>query len=212
MKIITQSSHEWQNGYSRLPIHYFISYTQNLMPWIHKSARNNHRSIISPVSQRTLISDLALWRHHTVTSRERGIMALWRRIRWLFLHSQIGAMLIYMWITTVNIDFPPPGTHGLACKKIIPWSYCPCYQQSAVIVLWLYYNGNERGQCRPKHARRWLMITAVSCEKQYTTTNLLISVGYEWLFGSLTPAGVKCYLSNSVFRALVGNLVSATFL
>ena len=27
---------------------------------------------------------------------------------------------LHQWITTVNIDFSPPGIHGLACKKIIP--------------------------------------------------------------------------------------------
>ena len=43
------------------------------------------------------LSDLALWRHHSwsVTSRERGVLALWRNIRRLFLHVPIGAKAIF---------------------------------------------------------------------------------------------------------------------
>ena len=39
----------------------------------------------------------ALWRHYSssVTSRERGLLALWRHIRRLFLHAQIGAKAIF---------------------------------------------------------------------------------------------------------------------
>ena len=41
--------------------------------------------------------DLTLWRHHnwSVTSREREALALWRHIRRLFLHAQIGAKAIF---------------------------------------------------------------------------------------------------------------------
>ena len=58
----------------------------------HHSATSNHRSLISPLSLRTLFSNLTLWRHHgwSVTSREREALALWRHIRLLFLHAQIG--------------------------------------------------------------------------------------------------------------------------
>ena len=44
-----------------------------------------------------VFSDVALWRHHSwsVTSRERGVLALWRRIRRLFLYAQIGAKAIF---------------------------------------------------------------------------------------------------------------------
>ena len=43
-----------------------------------------------------VFSDLALLRDHSwsVTSRERDILALWRHIRRLFLHAQIGAKAI----------------------------------------------------------------------------------------------------------------------
>ena len=54
------------------------------MSWTHNSAKNNHRSLISQLSPRTVVSYLALWRHHSVsvTSCEREILALWRHIRW----------------------------------------------------------------------------------------------------------------------------------
>ena len=52
---------------------------------------------ISPLSLGTVFSDLALWRHYScfATSRERGLLALWRHIRRLFLHAQIGAKAIF---------------------------------------------------------------------------------------------------------------------
>ena len=45
---------------------------------------------------------LVLWRHHSwsVTSRECRSIALWRHIRRLFLHAQIGAKAIF----TIGID------------------------------------------------------------------------------------------------------------
>ena len=69
---------------------YFMSWTQN-------SAKNIHRSLISQLSPRTVVSDLALWRHHSwsVTSRKREILALWCHICQLFLHVQIGAKAIF---------------------------------------------------------------------------------------------------------------------
>ena len=101
-------------------MYYFISYTLFYAPGTHNSAKNHHRSLISQLSPRTVFSDFALWRHQScsVTSRERGILALWRHIRRLFLHAQIGANAIFTSVTTVNIDFSSPGIHGLACKKM----------------------------------------------------------------------------------------------
>ena len=66
------------------------------MSWTHNSAKNNHRSLISKLSPKTVVSDLELWRHHSgsVTSCEREILALWRHIRQLFSHAQIGAKAI----------------------------------------------------------------------------------------------------------------------
>ena len=65
--------------------HYFIS-------WTNRFFTNNHPSLLSPLSLRTVISDLTLWCHHSwsVTSREREALALWRHIHRLFLHAQIG--------------------------------------------------------------------------------------------------------------------------
>ena len=68
--------------------------TRYFMSWTHKSAKNHIRSLISPLSPRTVFADLALWRHHswsvTVTrTRDTGIM--WRYIPGLLLHAHIGA-------------------------------------------------------------------------------------------------------------------------
>ena len=69
---------------------YFISWTQ-------RSATNYHRSLISQLSLGMVFSDLTLWRHHSwsVTSREREALALWRHIRQLSLHAQIGTKAIF---------------------------------------------------------------------------------------------------------------------
>ena len=71
--------------------------TRYFMSWTHNSAKNIHSSLISQLSPRTAVSDLALWCHHSwsVTSREREILALWRHICRLFLHAQIGAKAIF---------------------------------------------------------------------------------------------------------------------
>ena len=90
--------------------------TRYFMPLNAKSAKNNYRSSISPLSLKTAFSDLAWWRHHSwsVTSRERGALVLWRHIRRLFLHAQIGVKAIFTselqpWISISH----PPGIHGL---------------------------------------------------------------------------------------------------
>ena len=71
--------------------------TRYFMSWNTHSAKNHHRSLISQLSPRTAFSDFALWRHYSwsVTSREPEILALWRHIRRLFLHAQIGAKAIF---------------------------------------------------------------------------------------------------------------------
>ena len=71
-------------------MYYFISYTPSYVP-------ERTRLPISPLSLGTVFSDLELWRHYSysVTSRERGLLALWRHIRRLFLHTQIGAKAIF---------------------------------------------------------------------------------------------------------------------
>ena len=63
----------------------------------HKSAKNYHRTLISPLLLRAAFSDRALWRHHnwSVTSCEREILVLWRHICLLSLHAQIVAKAIF---------------------------------------------------------------------------------------------------------------------
>ena len=77
---------------------YIISFlTRYFMSWTYNSASNNHRLLISPLSQRTIFFDSALWSHQiwSVTTREREVPALCRHIRRLFLHAQIGANVIF---------------------------------------------------------------------------------------------------------------------
>ena len=91
------------------------------------SLETNHRSPILQLSLRMVFSYLAWWRHHSwsVTSRKRGILALWRHIRLLFLHVPTG------WITTVNIDSSPlleewfklPAVHHLMAVKWLKMQY-----------------------------------------------------------------------------------------
>ena len=103
-------SHEWKSLANHLTrdqnivIHgneYIILFlTRCFMSWTHSSAKNDRRSFSSPLSPtwpRKVFSALALWRHHrwSVTSGEREVLALWRYIRQLFLHAQIGAKAIF---------------------------------------------------------------------------------------------------------------------
>ena len=71
--------------------------TRYFMSWTQFCEKNIHRSLISQLSPRMVVSDLALWRHHSwsVTSRESEILALWHHICRLFLHAQIGAKAIF---------------------------------------------------------------------------------------------------------------------
>ena len=66
------------------------------MSWTHNSAKNNHRSLIPPLSPRTVSSDVALWRLYgrSVASSEREVR-MWRHIRRFFFHVQIGANAIF---------------------------------------------------------------------------------------------------------------------
>ena len=73
--------------------------------------QNNHRSLISPLSLRTVFSDLVLWRHHSwsLTSRECRTLAPWRHIHLLFLHAQIGAKAIFTseWQPWISLSHHP---------------------------------------------------------------------------------------------------------
>ena len=97
VNISGKSPHEW----TKIVIHgnecIILFLTHNFLSWTHCSATNNHRSLISPLSLRKVFCDLTLWHYHSwsVTSREREALALWRHIRRLFLHAQIGAKAIF---------------------------------------------------------------------------------------------------------------------
>ena len=97
VKIIAESLHEWQ----KIVIHgneYIILFlTRYFMSWTNISAKNYHRALISPFLPRAVFSELALWRHYnwSVTSCEHEILVLWRHIRRLSLHMQIGAKAIF---------------------------------------------------------------------------------------------------------------------
>ena len=86
VKIIGKTPHEWP----KIVIHgnecTILFLTRYFISWTYRSATNNHRSPISPLSPGTVFSDLTLWRHHSwsVTSREREALALWRNIHRLF--------------------------------------------------------------------------------------------------------------------------------
>ena len=60
--------------------------------WTHNLTENNYRFPISPLSLRTVFSDLALWCHYSwsVTSCKHRLLALWCHICRLFLHMQIA--------------------------------------------------------------------------------------------------------------------------
>ena len=95
--IIAESPYEWL----KIVIHgneCIISFlTRYFMSWTHKSAKNYHRALISPLLPRAVFSDIELGRHHnwSVTSREREILVSWRHIRRLSLHAQIGTKAIF---------------------------------------------------------------------------------------------------------------------
>ena len=71
-------------------MYYFISHMLSYVP-------ERTRLPILPLLLGAVFSDLALWRHYScsVTSRKRGLLALWRHIRRLYLHAQIGAKAIF---------------------------------------------------------------------------------------------------------------------
>ena len=103
----------------------FLFLTRHFMFWTYNSAEYIHyRSLISPLSLRTVFSDSIVtspllicdftrtWGTGIVTSYSSIVRARanWRKCD------------LHLWLPTVNIDFSPPGIHGLACKKtlIIP--------------------------------------------------------------------------------------------
>ena len=100
-------SHEWKSLTNRLTsdkkivIHgnecIILFLTCYFMSWTHRSAKNYHWALISPLLPSAAFSGAALWRHHnwSVTSCEREILVLWRHICLLSLHVQTGAKAIF---------------------------------------------------------------------------------------------------------------------
>ena len=116
VKIIGKEHHEWpKDGYSCI-ILFFTCYH---MSWKHNSAKHNYQLLISPLLLRTVFSDRTLWHHHTwsVTSRQCGVLTLRHHFFIVLACTNWCKGDLHYWITTVNIDFSPPGIHGLACKK-----------------------------------------------------------------------------------------------
>ena len=72
--------------------------TRYFMSWTHFSTKNNYRSLISPLSLRTVFSYLVLWRHHNwcVTSHEWRVLELWPHNHRFLLHAQffLNAILL----------------------------------------------------------------------------------------------------------------------
>ena len=97
VKIIAESPHEWQKVVIHSNECIILFLTRYFMSWTHKSAKNYHRALISPLLPRAAFSDRVLWRHNnwSVTSCEREIMVLWRHICLLSVHAQVGAKAIF---------------------------------------------------------------------------------------------------------------------
>ena len=73
-------------------ISYMLFYVLNTS-FLYKQSSVTHFVIVAKDG----LSDLALWRHHSlsVMSRGREALALWRHLRRLLLHAQIGAKTIF---------------------------------------------------------------------------------------------------------------------
>ena len=96
----------------------FLIVTRYFISWTHIRS-NNNRSFTSPLSPRKVFSDLTLWRHQSwpVTSRENEVLALWWSCSSIVLaRANWHKGDLHYWITTVNIDFSPPGIQSLAFK------------------------------------------------------------------------------------------------
>ena len=118
-------------------MHYFISYLQFYVM--------NPLEIIIDRSFRQcrqrLFCDLAFWRHHSwsMTSLEHNVLEMWRHI-----HGFWRKVDIDYWIAAVNIDFLPPGIHGLEFKSmlfyILVYIYvCVCVWCVCWLLIWFHW-------------------------------------------------------------------------
>ena len=76
-------------------MYYFISYMLFYVPECTIALKQLSIADFAIVAKDGLLW-FNMWRHYSwsVTSRERGLLALWCHIRRLFLHAQIGAKAI----------------------------------------------------------------------------------------------------------------------
>ena len=95
-------------------------FTSYFIPWIHNFAKNNYPSVISPLSIKdghfwlSIVTSLQLICDVTRTS-DTGIVTSYSSI--VLARANWYRDDFYYWITSVNIDFSPPGNRGLVCKK-----------------------------------------------------------------------------------------------
>ena len=125
-------SHEWKSLPNRLTsdkkivIHgnecIILFLTCYFMWWTHKSAKNYHRALISPLLPRaaffwpSIVTSSQLICDVTRT-QNTGIVTSYSSIVIARTNWRKGDL--HWWITAVNIDISPPGIHGLACKKTL---------------------------------------------------------------------------------------------
>ena len=118
-------SHEWKSSANHIPSEQKIVIQGNeciilflaryFMSWTHNFAKKQssivHFAIVAKedLFWLSIVTSTHSW---SLTSREREVLALWRHIRRLFFHAQIGAKAIF------TGEKQPSGIHGLACKKL----------------------------------------------------------------------------------------------
>ena len=195
-------SHEWKSlanhltSDQKIVIHsnecIILFLSRYFMFWTHNSAINNHRSFILPSSSifclsimtsPQLICDVT-WTS-TVMSYSSIVLA---RANWL-------EGDLHKWITTVNIDFSPPGIHGLACKNTLSYilGCVSCYAMLYAVMLW-------DGHFSPaKYPRKSTPYTSTS-GKIYRADSRLVPSQWEL---SLQSNAVSHWLGANLESALI---------
>ena len=140
-----RGSHEWKTlpnrftSEKKISIHdnpYIILFlTCYFMPWSStQTHENNHQLLISLYSARMIFSDLALWHHHILIC---DVTQMWGTG---IVTSYLSIVLacanwckgyFHSWITTMNMNFLPPGIHGLAWKNAKYYMHLNPYTDNA---------------------------------------------------------------------------------
>ena len=120
----SESPHEWLKRSLFMVTNVLFYFLHVILCPEHIIPLKNYRSLISPLSPRTVFFTLSI-----VTSpqlicdftrtRVTGIMTSYLLI--VLERPNWGKDDLHKWITTVNISFSPPGIHDLACKKTWSW-------------------------------------------------------------------------------------------